>query len=115
MNSESAPLKRSRAAGMLGLAVRARKAVTGSVPVESAVKALEAKLVVLAADASGNTAKHFTDICSYRNLPICTWTDKESMGRAVGRDICAAAAFLDEGMAKAFLEAVKKDGAAQEP
>ena len=51
----------SKALSYLGLAMRAGKIVTGDEAVLKAVRSSEAKLVVLAGDASDNTQKKFRD------------------------------------------------------
>ena len=54
-------------ASLLGLAMRARKLATG----ESALKAVQsqqARLVLIATDASDNTKKKYIDKCTYYHV-----------------------------------------------
>ncbi|HEY4430864.1 MAG TPA: ribosomal L7Ae/L30e/S12e/Gadd45 family protein, partial [Paenibacillus sp.] len=60
----------SKALSYLGLAMRAGKIVTGDEAVLKAVRSSEAKLVVLAGDASDNTQKKFRDKCGTYDIPL---------------------------------------------
>ncbi len=93
-------MNQSKALSMLGMAARAGKAASGEFAVEKAVKQGTAKLVLLAEDASDNTKKKFTDMCSYRKVPCLLAADRETLGRAVGKDFRACAAVEDENLAK---------------
>lgn len=95
--------KESRIAGYLGLAARARLCVSGEFATEKAIKSREAKLVILAADASDGTKKKFRDMCEYRQIPVIETADREALGRAVGRAYRASAALTDEKMAEAVM------------
>ena len=54
---------------MLGLATKAGKTVSGEFSTEKALKDGKAAMVIVAEDASENTKKHFSAMCSYRNIP----------------------------------------------
>lgn len=54
----------------LGLATRARKLVTGEELVISEVRRGNAKLVIVAEDASENTRKKLHDKCNSYNVPV---------------------------------------------
>jgi len=97
--------KPDRILGMLGLAMKAGKVVSGETATEIAVKDLSAWLVILATDASKNTTKHFTDMCNYRDIPLCVYGTKEELGRAIGKDYRSNMAVTDEGLATAILKA----------
>ena len=89
---------------MLGLSAKAGKLVSGETATELAIKNLEAWLVVIAVDASANTRKHFTDMCSYREIPFIEYGTKEELGRAIGKDYRSNMAVTDRGLAKAIQE-----------
>ena len=89
-----------RVLNMIGLAKKAGRCKGGSYQVESCIKRYEAWLIVAACDASLNTKKRLTDMCSYRDIPICFYSTKEQLGRYTGKDEAAAVAILDEGFAK---------------
>lgn len=87
---------------LLGLATRARKTVSGEFSVEKAVKKQKAYLVIVAADASDNTKKQFTNMCAYYQVPIYFLCNKEELGHSMGQEMRASAAVLDSGFAKAI-------------
>ena len=92
---------------MIGLATRAGKLVSGEFMTEREVKAHRAELVLLALDASENTKDHFRAMCSFHQIPICFYGDKESLGRAMGKEVRASLAVLDQGFAKSILKQVE--------
>lgn len=86
-------------AQMLGLAMRARKLITGEELVVSAVRTGQAKLVLLALDASANTAKKITDKCNSYHVPCHTVSDRYALGQAIGKDARVVVAVSDAKMA----------------
>lgn len=96
-----------KALSMLGIAMKAGKVASGETACENAIKNGTAQLVILANDASDNTRKHFADMCEYRNIKMVIHSDKESLGRAVGRDLRSNLAITDKGLADAFLAALE--------
>lgn len=88
---------------LLGLANRARKITSGE---ELAVKEIrngKAKLVLLSADASANTAKKVTDKCKSFGVPYKLIQNREMLGRAIGKEARVVVAVLDAGFAKKLL------------
>ena len=94
-----------RVLSLLGIAMKAGRVVSGETSTEAAVKSLTAYLVVVAQDASDNTRKHFTDMCRYRDIPIITYSTREALGRAIGKDYRSNLAVTDEGLADAVMKA----------
>lgn len=84
---------------LLGLAARGRNLASGEFLTEKAVKTGKAALVIVGADASDNTKKMFTDMCTYRSVPIYIYATKEELGRALGKELRASVAVTDLGMA----------------
>lgn len=84
---------------LLGLSARGRNLVSGEFSTEKAVKEEKAFLVIVGADASDNTKKMFTNMCEYRSIPIYFYASKEELGRAIGKEMRASVAVLNEGMA----------------
>ena len=87
---------------MLGLAKKAGRLEIGEEPVGGAARARDARLILLASDAAGNTlrrAKHFADAgaCLLTQIPAT----KDELGAAVGRTSCAMVAVTDIGFAEA--------------
>lgn len=83
----------------IGLATKAGKTASGEFSTEKAVKEGKAYLVLVAEDASDNTKKHFTDMCSYRNIPFRLYGNKESLGHSMGKQTRASLAITDAGFA----------------
>ena len=94
---------------LLGLATKAGKTASGEFAVEQAVKSREAVLVLIAQDASGNTKKHFHDMCSYREIPVLEVCSKEELGRFTGKKERASVALLDQGFAEKLIS-IKREG-----
>ncbi len=62
----------------------------------------KAYLVVVAKDASQNTKKHFSDMCSYRQIPLFEYADKKRLGNCIGKEYRASLAVTDENLAEAI-------------
>lgn len=91
-----------KVAQMLGLAMRARKIVTGEGLVVQAVRSNHAKLVILATDASANTAKKVTDKCSHYNVPCFQLSTRFDLGHAIGKDARVTIAITDSKLAESI-------------
>ena len=92
---------------LLGLATRAGKIVTGESLCVKAVQSREAKLVVVATDASSNTKKLFRDKTTFYNIPHYELATKEELGKAVGKVNRASLAVIDEGFAQSIAKLLK--------
>ncbi len=88
---------------LIGLAAKAGKIVSGEYGTEKSVKSRKAFLVIVAADASDNTKKMFSDMCTYYKVPMLSMEDKESLGHAIGKEFRASIAVCDSGLAEAIL------------
>lgn len=89
----------NKALSGLGLAMRAGKVVTGDETVLKAIRSQEAKLVILAGDASANTHKKFRDKCGTYNVPLIIGFDRENLGNSVGKPERVILALIDQGFA----------------
>ena len=94
---------------LLGLATKAGKTVSGEFAVEQSIKRKDACLVIIAQDASGNTKKHFHDMCTYRGIPILIHGSRTDLGRSAGKHERASAAVLDQGFADKLIS-IKREG-----
>ena len=61
----------------------------------------------MAEDASENTKKKFRDMCEFYDVPIIFYSDKDTLGHAMGKQFRASLAILDEGFAKGILKELK--------
>lgn len=95
-------MKNDKVISLIGLAERARKVASGEFSAEKAVKSGTAYLVIVAEDASDNTKKNFSDMCTYYEVPISIYGRKEFLGHGIGKEMRASLAILDEGFAKAI-------------
>jgi ribosomal protein L7Ae-like RNA K-turn-binding protein len=94
----------------LGLAAKAGKVISGEGASELAVKSNKAKFVIVAEDASENTAKRFIDMCGYRNLNLRRFGRKEMLGKRIGKEIRAVVAITDKGFADRLIELIDGNG-----
>ena len=90
---------------MIGICRKAGKIEPGEEPVDAAVRARDARLLLLAADAADNTSRrcaHFAEVgqCLWLRIP----ESKYELGRALGRGSCAILAITDTGLALAVAQ-----------
>lgn len=94
---------------LIGLATRAGKTVSGEFSTEKSVKSQKAFLVIIAEDASENTKKKFRNMCSFYQVPCYFLSDKESLGRCMGKEYRASLALEDENFSKAIMKALESE------
>ncbi|MDE6260201.1 MAG: 50S ribosomal protein L7 [Oscillospiraceae bacterium] len=93
------------ALSLLGLALRGSNLAVGEEPVQDACKIHRARLVMSAADAAQNSVDRAVRLAETGGVPwIRLPWDKETLGGALGRKLCAMAALTDQGLAAAFAE-----------
>lgn len=95
----------NKALSYIGLAQKSHNVVSGEFMTEKAVKGGMAELVIVAEDASANTKKMFTNMCTFYEVPIYYFSTKEELGHAMGKEKRASLAITDTGLA----EMVKKN------
>lgn len=93
---------------LLGLAARGRNLVSGEFSTEKAVKQGKAALVIVSSEASDNTRKMFTNMCTFYKTPIYFYGTKEALGRAVGKEMRASIAVTDQGMAENIIKRLEE-------
>lgn len=91
----------------LGLAMRAGKLATGDEAVLKAVRAGEAKLVLLASDASDNAKKKYRDKCAFYNVAVAEQFTRIELGGAIGRPERVVAAVTDQGFTELLLKGLQ--------
>ncbi|TWT04564.1 YlxQ family RNA-binding protein [Planomicrobium sp. CPCC 101079] len=84
----------------LGLATRARMTVTGEELVVNEVRRGNAKMVILAEDASANTNKKLHDKCKTYGVKVHVFGTRFELGQAIGKDERVVIAITDAGFAK---------------
>ncbi len=100
-------MKADKILSYLGLAMRGRNLVSGEFQTEEAVKNGSAMLVIVAEDASENTNKLFKDKCSFYDVPVYSYGTKQTLGRAIGKDLRSSLAVTDAGLAQAIEKAIQ--------
>ncbi len=94
----------NRVYGMIGLATKARKIVSGEFSTEKAVKEQKACLVIVASDSSDNTKKLFSDKCAYYDVPYRIFGTKSELGMAMGKEFRASVAVTDPNFATQIMK-----------
>ena len=89
---------------LIGLCLRGRNLEVGEEPVEAVARARDARVLLLASDASDNTARrvrHFAEAgqCVWLRIPFT----KQELGQATGRGSAAVVAITDIGLAVAVV------------
>ncbi|RCX21265.1 ribosomal protein L7Ae-like RNA K-turn-binding protein [Fontibacillus phaseoli] len=98
----------SKALNQLGLATRAGKLVTGDELVLKMIRSAEAKLVIVAGDASLNTQKKFRDKCATYEVPLAIGFDRERLGSSIGKPERVVLALTDQGFADMITKEIVK-------
>lgn len=95
MNSDEKKLQ------LLGLALRAGRLISGEELTIRSIQKNEAKLVIVASDASENTREKMKNKCQFYNVPISTEFTSDEISQSIGknRSICA---FTDKGFATSY-------------
>ena len=89
---------------LMGLAKRAGFAQGGEFLAEKAVRSGRSCLLIVAGDASDNTKKKFSDMCSFHETPFYVFSDKDSLGHAIGTEFRASVTINNAGMARKIIE-----------
>ena len=88
---------------LLGLSKKAGFAQGGEFLSEKAVKGFKSALVIVASDASDNTKKKFSDMCSFYEVPFYVFGIKDELGHSIGVEFRASVTVNDAGMAKKII------------
>ena len=104
---------RQKVLNRIGLATKAGKTASGEFSTEKAVKTGKASLVIVSEEASDNTKKMFSNMCTYYKVPLYMLGEKEELGHAMGKEMRASLAILDEGLAKAVEKQMKLIGGSE--
>jgi len=90
----------NKALSYLGLAMRAGKLAIGEEGVLKAVRSGQARLVVMAEDASDNTRKKFQDKCQHYGVTLAECFGRYELGAAIGKEARVLVAVVDAGFAR---------------
>lgn len=101
-------MKQDSVLQLISLAMRAGGVASGEFMTEASVKEGKSRLVILSKDSSERTRKQFSDMCKYYEVPYREYSDKESLGHAIGKEFRASLSVTNDGLAKQIL--LKIDG-----
>ena len=101
-------MQNNKVLSMLGLSMKAGKVKSGAFAATDAIKSAKAWLVLIAKDASTNTKKEFSDMCTFYEVPFEEYSTKEDLGRAIGKEERSVVAVCDEGFAKALTKNLRE-------
>ncbi len=79
-------MNKEKILGVIGLAYRAKKIVTGEESSLKLIKGNAAKMVFLASDTAHSTTKRVTDKCKYYQVLLINSFTTEELSKAVGRE-----------------------------
>ncbi|MCC8029915.1 MAG: ribosomal L7Ae/L30e/S12e/Gadd45 family protein [Lachnospiraceae bacterium] len=91
----------------LSLAQKAGQVASGEFSAEKAVKEGRAFLVLVAGDASANTKKKMKNMAEFYEVPIYFYSEKENLGRCIGKEYRAVAAVTHPGFADSIEKQLK--------
>lgn len=97
-------MKQNKILSLVGLATKAGRCVSGEFSTEKAVKSGKAWLVIVSEEASDNTKKKFSNMCSFYEVPIFFFGTKNDLGKAMGKEFRASMAVTDENFSNAILK-----------
>jgi len=89
-----------KAYDFLGLAQRAGKLISGEAGAEAHLHRGNAKLVILAEDASDRTKRFFSDLAAKQRTPVLIAGSKLKLGLALGKSPRSVILITDDGFAQ---------------
>lgn len=92
-----------KALSYLSISQKAGLVVTGEGACEKAISSGQAKLVIIASDASDNTKKKFLNKSLYYKIPNVVWGLRDEISRAIGKNNRPVAVIIDKGLADRIL------------
>ena len=102
-------MSQNKLLSLISMATKAGKPASGEFCTEKEVKTGGAYLVIVAGDASDNTKKKFKNMCEFYEVPIYFYSDKDTLGHAMGKEFRASLAITDEGFAKGIKKHIENE------
>ncbi|MCR5154870.1 MAG: ribosomal L7Ae/L30e/S12e/Gadd45 family protein [Lachnospiraceae bacterium] len=84
---------------LISLSAKAGGLVSGELSSENAVKDGSANLVIVAANASDNTKKLFSNKTTFYKVPYFEFSTKEVLGRTIGKENRSSIAVINKNLA----------------
>jgi ribosomal protein L7Ae-like RNA K-turn-binding protein len=100
---------RTKTLSMLSISAKAGKVASGGFMTERALQDGTARLVIIAADASDNTKKKFSNKSEYYHVPYYIFSDSAELGKFIGKESRTTVAVLDAGLAKSIINNLEQE------
>ena len=84
--------------------------IDGEFSTEKSVKSGRSHMVIVSEEASDNTKKMFTNMCTHYKVPIYLFGTKEELGHAMGQEFRASLSVEDAGFAKTLASRMNVNG-----
>lgn len=94
--------------GMLGLAKRAGKVVTGEFLCDKAIKNGQSHLIIIAEDISENSRKAICDACNYYGVEYIENATADELGKITGSERRVVVSVNDENFKNAILSKIER-------
>ncbi len=94
--------------GIIGLAQRAGKIESGDDAVRRTIEHKRACLVILAGNAADRTKENFLYLAREAGIPIIIYADKNSLGRAIGKQERSVLAITDSNFRQGIVKAYER-------
>ncbi len=98
----------SKIYSFIGLAKKAGAVITGVALTEKAIKQCKAHLVLVAADASGNTKKKVDTALFGTNVPVKLFGNKEGLGQVLGKPYVSVLTITDMNFSRRIQEMLEE-------
>ena len=96
---------RRKVLGLVGLGIRARRAVVGVQQVRDAARRGKLKLALVASDASRNSMDKVVPLLTARSVAILQGFKSEELAASCGRESVSVLGVLDAGLARGIRDA----------
>lgn len=90
----------SKAQGMIGLSIKARKVSYGTDLVKKSIRTNKAKLVLLSDNASARCKKDISDICKHYKVDVVCEEFSDMFYQLTSKDVMKVMSINDEGFAR---------------
>lgn len=94
--------------GLLGIAAKAGKVISGFDCIQDNIKKKQVNLIIVAKDTSEKTQKEMRFACGKYGIPLIVFGNIEGNSHAIGKKNRALIGICDSGLAKKFLELIDK-------
>lgn len=88
----------------IALCQKSGNLVSGEQNCEKAIRSKEAKLIIVANDASDNTKKKFTNSSKYYQIPLYLFLTKEELGMITGKAVRSVLVVKNEDFSNALMK-----------